>query len=49
MAALHTGLFYLACMIPVFQVGSIIMMLASARGQGLGDMVLNTVALNRRA
>jgi uncharacterized RDD family membrane protein YckC len=49
MAALHT-LGYTVSMAMVFpQVISIILMLTSARGQGLSDMVLGTAALNRAA
>lgn len=48
-AALHTAGFMVSMMMPLLQVISIVMMLTSARGQGLSDMVLGTVALNRRA
>ncbi len=48
-AVLHTCGFVLCCMVPVLQVISIIMMLTNARGQGLSDTFLGTVALNRRA
>ncbi|MGJ8558402.1 MAG: RDD family protein, partial [Sulfitobacter geojensis] len=34
--------------IPVLQLISIVLMLTSARRQGLTDMVLGTVALNKR-
>jgi uncharacterized RDD family membrane protein YckC len=49
MAALHT-LGYTVSVSMVFpQVISVILMLTSARGQGLTDMVLGTAALNRAA
>jgi hypothetical protein len=35
--------------VPVLQVISIILMLTTAKGQGLSDSLLGTVMLNRRA
>ncbi|MDE4100026.1 RDD family protein [Phaeobacter gallaeciensis] len=49
MAALHTGAYTVALAVPLLQVVSVIMMLTSARGQGLGDAILGTVMLNRRS
>lgn len=48
-AFMHTLGYTLSLMIAPLQLVSIICMLATERGQGLTDMVLNTVALNRRA
>ncbi|TMV14709.1 RDD family protein [Arenibacterium halophilum] len=47
-AVMHTLLYTMACAIPILQVISIVMMATSQRGQGLGDMLLGTSALNRR-
>ena len=47
-AFLHTLGFYVSFAIPLIQVASIVLMLTSARGQGLTDHVLGTTALNRR-
>ncbi|KNG95432.1 RDD family protein [Pseudaestuariivita atlantica] len=44
----HTLGYTVSIAIPVLQVISIILMLTSARGQGLTDHVLGTVAINRR-
>ncbi|MDK3016318.1 RDD family protein [Pseudodonghicola flavimaris] len=49
LAVLHTLGFSLCMALPLLQLISIVMMLTGARGQGLPDIVLNTVALNRRA
>ncbi|MBE1295921.1 RDD family protein [Phycobacter azelaicus] len=49
MAALHTGAYTMALALPPLQIVSIIMMMTSARGQGLGDALLGTVMLNRRS
>jgi len=49
MALLHTAGYTLSLAFPILQVISVIMMLTSARGQGLSDQALGTVALNRRA
>ncbi|MBY6134675.1 RDD family protein [Leisingera sp. XS_AS12] len=48
-ALLHTAGYTLSLAIPVLQVISIVLMLTSARGQGLTDHLLGTVMLNRRA
>jgi len=48
-AVAHTAGFTISVAIPVLQVISVVMMLTGARGQGLTDTVLGTVALNRRA
>lgn len=49
MAFLHTLGFTVSCAFFLLQVVSIVLMLTTARGQGLSDHVLGTVALNRRA
>lgn len=49
LALAHTAGFTISCTVPVLQVISVAMMLTGARGQGLTDAVLGTVALNRRA
>lgn len=49
LAFLHTLGYTISVAIPVLQVISIVLMLTSARGQGLTDHFLGTVALNRRA
>lgn len=48
-AFLHTLGFTLISTTVVLQLASIVMMFVTERGQGLHDMVLGTVALNRRA
>jgi uncharacterized RDD family membrane protein YckC len=48
-ALLHTAGFTLSLALPILQVISVVMMLTGARGQGLTDAALGTVALNRRA
>ena len=48
-AALHTLVFTLAFTSFIAQLVSIILMLGSARGQGLPDMLLGTAAINRPA
>jgi len=47
-AFLHTVGYSIALSIPILQLISVILMLTSARCQGLVDMVLGTVPLNRR-
>ncbi|WP_111732061.1 RDD family protein [Roseovarius amoyensis] len=49
MAFLHTLGFTVSCAFFLLQVVSIVLMLTTARGQGLSDHILGTVALNRRA
>ena len=49
MAFLHTLGFTVSCAFFPLQVVSIVLMLTTARGQGLSDHVMGTVALNRRA
>lgn len=49
MALAHTTGYTVSIAIPILQVISIVMMLTSARGQGLSDAFLGTVALNRRS
>jgi hypothetical protein len=49
MALAHTTGYTISVAVPVLQVISIVMMLTGARGQGLSDAFLGTVALNRRA
>ena len=48
-AIAHTAGYFVSMAFPVIQVVSVIMMLTSARCQGLTDAFLGTVALNRRA
>lgn len=48
MAALHTLGFTLSVGAAVVQVVSVVLMMVSERGQGLTDMVLGTVMMNRR-
>ena len=47
-ALLHTLGYSISIAMPLLQVISIVLMLSSARRQGLTDMVLGTVAMNRR-
>lgn len=47
-AILHTLGYSFSIGMPLIQLVSIVLMLTSARRQGLTDMVLGTVALNRR-
>ncbi len=47
-AMLHTGAYTLSLAVPILQIVSILMMMTSARGQGLGDALLGTVMVNRR-
>ncbi|WP_417524772.1 RDD family protein [Marinovum sp.] len=47
-AFLHTLGYYLSFMMALVQLGSVVLMLTSERGQGLTDMVLGTVMVNRR-
>lgn len=48
-AALHTLMYSVAIGMVLVQVVSIILMLTSARRQGLPDMILGTAAINRAA
>jgi uncharacterized RDD family membrane protein YckC len=48
-AFLHTLGYTISLSVPVIQVASVICMFVTERGQGLTDMALSTVALNRRA
>ncbi len=48
-AVLHTTGYFLSCAMALVQLGSVVLMLTSERGQGLTDMVLGTVMVNRRA
>jgi uncharacterized RDD family membrane protein YckC len=48
-ALAHTAGYTVSIMLPVLQLISVVMMLTGARGQGLTDAVMGTVALNRRA
>lgn len=48
-AFLHSLGYSISCSLPVLQFASIVMMLSTARGQGLTDMIMGTVALNRKA
>jgi uncharacterized RDD family membrane protein YckC len=47
-AFLHTLGYTVSVSVPVLQVISVLLMLTTARGQGLTDHVLGTAALNRR-
>jgi len=49
LALAHTIGYTISFAFPILQVISVVMMLTGARGQGLTDMFLGTVALNRRA
>ena len=49
MALLHTAGYTLSFAFPLLQIVSVILMLTGPRGQGLTDLALGTVALNRRA
>lgn len=49
LALAHTAGYTISFAFPILQLVSIIMMVVSARGQGLTDAFLGTVALNRRA
>ena len=49
LAVMHTAGYSLSMAVPILQVVSIAMMLTTARGQGLTDSLLGTVAMNRRA
>lgn len=48
-SALHTIAYYISMSTFVLQMISIVMMFTTPRGQGLGDMVLGTAAVNRAA
>ncbi|WP_435141973.1 RDD family protein [Pseudopelagicola sp. nBUS_19] len=48
-ALLHTTGFYVSFAFPLLQLVSVILMLTSSRSQGLTDLVMGTVALNRTA
>ncbi len=48
-AFLHTLGYTVSWAFPLLQLASVMMMATGARGQGLTDMVLGTVALNRRS
>lgn len=48
-AFLHSLGYVVSVSVPILQLVSIVMMLASSRGQGLTDSLLGTTALNRRA
>ncbi len=49
MAFLHSMGFTFSCAVPLVQLASILLMLTGSRAQGLTDLVLGTVAINRRA
>lgn len=49
MAVMHTAIYTGCFVFPLLQLLSCVMMLTTARAQGLGDHMLGTVALNRRA
>ncbi len=49
MALAHTAGYTVSIVFPLLQVISIVMMLTGARGQGLTDAFMGTVALNRRS
>ena len=48
-ALLHTAGYTISIAVPLLQVISVVLMLTGARRQGLTDLVLGTVMLNRRA
>lgn len=49
MAFWHSMGFTFSCAVPLVQLTSILLMLTGARRQGLTDLALGTVAINRRA
>jgi uncharacterized RDD family membrane protein YckC len=49
LALAHTFGYSVSMAFPILQVISIVLMLTGSRGQGLTDLVLGSVALNRRA
>ena len=49
LALAHTTGYTISFALPILQVVSIVMMLTGARGQGLTDAFLGTVAVNRKA
>jgi len=49
LAFAHTLGLTISFALPLLQVASIVLMLTRPRGEGLSDLVLGTVALNRRA
>ena len=49
LALAHTAGYTISFAFPILQVISVVMMVTTARGQGLTDAFLGTVALNRRA
>lgn len=49
MAFLHTLGYSVSWAFVLLQIGSVVLMLTSLRGQGLSDHILGTVALNRSA
>lgn len=49
LAFAHTLGFTISFALPILQVVSIVLMLTGARAQGLSDLVLGSVAINRRA
>lgn len=49
LAIAHTAGYTVSMVLPLLQLISIVMMLTGARGQGLSDAFLGSVALNRRA
>lgn len=49
LALAHTTGYTVSMLLPLLQLVSVVMMLTGARGQGLTDAFLGTVALNRRA
>lgn len=49
LAFAHTLGLTVSFALPLLQLASIVLMLTQPRGQGLSDMVLGTVAVNRRA
>ncbi len=48
-ALLHTVGYTVSMAVPILQIISILLMLTTARGQGLSDHMLGTVMLKRRA
>ena len=48
-AVAHTAGYFISMAFPVIQIISVIMMLTSARCQGLTDAFLGTVMMNQRA
>lgn len=47
-ALIHTMGYYMSMAIPLFQLASVVMMLTTHRHQGLTDLIMGSVAMNKR-